>query len=108
VITFAAPLYFYSWPTQIKSVWDRLLPYFSQKSKVDVSGRRVILIATAGDNDGKCFDGLKKSFELACNYAKWQIAGELLVPGVHEATAVSSKKEILKQAFEMGENLKPE
>jgi multimeric flavodoxin WrbA len=108
VITFATPLYFYSWPTQIKPVWDRLLPYFSKNSKVDVSGRRAVLLATAGDSDDRCFDGLEKSFELACNYAKWQIAGELLVPGVHEATAVSSKEEILKQAFEMGENLKSE
>ncbi|MDR0764642.1 MAG: flavodoxin family protein [Synergistaceae bacterium] len=108
VITFAAPLYFYSWPAQIKPVWDRLLPYFSQNSKVDVSGRGAVLIATAGDNDEKCFGGLKKSFELACDFAKWKIAGELLVPGVHEATAVSSKEGILKQAFEMGENLKSE
>ncbi|MDR1581512.1 MAG: flavodoxin family protein, partial [Synergistaceae bacterium] len=90
VIAFAAPLYFYSWPAQIKPVWDRLLPYFSQNSKVDLSGCSAVLLATAGDNDDKCFDGLRKSFELACNYAKWQIAGELLVPGVHEATAVSS------------------
>jgi multimeric flavodoxin WrbA len=107
VITFVTPLYFYSWPTQIKPVWDRLLPYFSPNSKVDLSGHRAVLIATAGDDDDKCFDGLRKSFELACNYAKWKIAGELLVPGVHEAKAVSSKEEILKQAFEMGENLKP-
>jgi multimeric flavodoxin WrbA len=106
VITFATPLYFYSWPAQMKPVWDRLLPYFSPNSKVDVSGRGAVLLAAAGDNDEKCFDGLKKSFELACNYAKWQIAGELLVAGIHEATAVSSKEEILKQAFAMGENLK--
>ncbi|MDR2780306.1 MAG: flavodoxin family protein [Synergistaceae bacterium] len=108
VITFATPLYFYSWPTQIKPVWDRLLPYFSPNSKVDVSGLRAVLLATAGDNDDKCSDGLKKSFELACDYAKWQIAGELLVTGVYEATAVSSKEEVLKQAFEMGKNLKSE
>ncbi|MDR3164269.1 MAG: flavodoxin family protein [Synergistaceae bacterium] len=106
VITFVAPLYFYSWPAQIKPVWDRLLPYFSPNSRMDVSGRSTVLIATAGDNDDRCFDGLKKSFELACNYAKWKIAGELLVHGVHEANAVSSREEILKQAFEMGENLK--
>lgn len=26
-VAFVSPLYFYSWTTQIKPVWDRLLPY---------------------------------------------------------------------------------
>lgn len=28
VIAFVSPLYFYSWSSQIKPVWDRLLPYY--------------------------------------------------------------------------------
>jgi multimeric flavodoxin WrbA len=104
-LVFVTPLYFYSWSTQIKPVWDRLLPYFSPNSKVDIKGRRAALIATAGDDDESCFEGLRKSFELACNYAKWEITGELLVPGVHEASAVSGNEELLKRAFEAGKNL---
>jgi multimeric flavodoxin WrbA len=105
VMVFATPLYFYSWSSQIKSVWDRLLPYFSPNSKINVKARRVVLIASAGDNDESCFDGLKKSFELACAYAKWNIAGELLVPGVHEADAVSGNEGLLGRAFELGKSL---
>jgi len=105
VIAFVTPLYFYSWSTQIKPAWDRLLPYFSASSKVDVKGRRTILIATAGEEDASCFDGLKKSFELSCNYAKWNIAGELLAAGVYELGEAAGKEELLKQAFELGKNL---
>jgi multimeric flavodoxin WrbA len=105
VITFVSPLYFYSWSAQIKPVWDRLLPYFSANSKIDVSGRRAVLISAAGDNDASCFDGLKKSFELSCNFAKWEIAGEILVPGLYEAGAASKKQECLDAAFRAGNNL---
>jgi len=105
VITFVTPLYFYSWSSQIKPVWDRMLPYFHPKSKVDLKGRRTVIIATAGDDDPSCFDGLKKSFELACAYAKWEIAGVLLAPGLHEAGAAQSSEEWLKRAFDMGKNL---
>ncbi|MDR2780171.1 MAG: flavodoxin family protein [Synergistaceae bacterium] len=105
VITFASPLYFYSWSTQIKPVWDRLLPYFSANSKINVKGRRAVLISAAGDKDGSCFDGLKKSFELSCNFAKWEIAGEILVHNLHEAGAASKKPECLDMAFQAGKNL---
>ena len=105
VITFVTPLYFYSWSTQIKPAWDRLLPYFHPKAKVSLKGKRTILIATAGDNDPSCFEGLKKSFELACDFAKWEIADILLAPGLHEADAAKSSEEWLKRAFEMGKNL---
>ena len=105
VIVFVTPLYFYSWSAQIKPIWDRLLPYFSPKSKIDVKGRRTVLIATAGDDDASCFDGLKKSFELACAYTKWEIAGELLAPGLYESGAAQKSEEWLKRAYEMGKNL---
>lgn len=105
VIAFVTPLYFYSWSTQIKPIWDRLLPYFSPSSKVDVKGRSAVLIATAGDDDASCFDGLKKSFELACGFTKWRIAGTLLAHGVYEAGAAQSDEALLKRAFELGKNL---
>jgi len=105
VITFVSPLYFYSWSSQIKPVWDRLLPYFHPNSKVDVKGWRTVLIATAADEDPSCFDGLKKSFEIACAYAKWEIAGELLAPGLYEAGAAQGSEEWLKRAHDMGKTL---
>ena len=105
VIVFATPLYFYSWSSQIKPVWDRLLPYFHPKSKINVKGRRTVLIATAGDTDPSCFDGIKKSFQLACEYAKWEIAGELLASGLHEAGAAQSSERWMQLAFDMGKKL---
>jgi multimeric flavodoxin WrbA len=104
-IVFASPLYFYSWSSQIKPVWDRLIPYFSPNSKIDVKGRKSVLIATAGEDDAAVFDGIKQSFELSCKYIGWNIAGELLAGGVYDADAASGRQDLLDMAFELGENL---
>jgi multimeric flavodoxin WrbA len=104
-IIFASPLYFYSWSAQIKPAWDRLLPYFSKDSKVSLKGRKAILMATAGDTNASCFDGLKKSFELACEFAGIKIAAQILVPGVNEAGAIAEKTDALAEAFALGKSL---
>jgi multimeric flavodoxin WrbA len=90
VFVFAVPLYFYSWPAQIKPVWDRLLPYFSPNAKADIRGKRAVLLAAAGDESPSCFDGLRKSFELACGFCKLKIAGEICASGVYAVGDVSS------------------
>ena len=105
VLAFVTPLYFYSWSSQIKPVWDRLLPYFHPKSTIEIKSRRTVIIATAGDKDESCFSGLMKSFELSCAFAKWDIAGVLLATGLYELGAAKSDKELQKRAFEMGKNL---
>ena len=105
VIVFATPLYFYSWSAQIKVVWDRLLPYFHENSKVSIKGRKVVLLATAGDTEESCFDGLKKSFELASGYCGWEIAGTLCVPDVYPVGAIDAKADALKKAEELGKSL---
>ena len=105
VIVFAAPLYFYSWPSQIKPAWDRLLTYYMPNSKIDMSGRRAVLLTTAGDDSDTCFDGLRKSFELACAYCKWEIVGVICATGVYEAGAIAEKGGWLAKAESLGSNL---
>ncbi|MDR3320835.1 MAG: flavodoxin family protein [Synergistaceae bacterium] len=105
VIVFAVPLYFYSWPAQIKPVWDRLLPYYMPDSKVDLKGRNSALLATAGDTAPTCFDGLRKSFELASAFCGWNIVGEICATGLHEAGEISTKGDWLVQADALGKSL---
>jgi multimeric flavodoxin WrbA len=105
VIVFAAPLYFYSWPAQIKPVWDRLIPYYMPNSKIDMRGRRAVLLATAGDDSDTCFDGLRKSFELACAYCKWEIIGMICATDVYEFGAIAAKGDWLAKAESLGGNI---
>lgn len=54
MIVFASPLYFFSWPTQLKSVIDRLYPYTVEKSERSLTGKEcVLLLAAATDVEKK-------------------------------------------------------
>ncbi|MDO4559968.1 MAG: flavodoxin family protein [bacterium] len=106
VIVFASPLYFYSWSTQIKPVWDRLLPFFAADSKVSVKGKRAVLLATAGDTEISCFDGLKSSFRLACDFTNWPVAGMICAADMYPQTDMAEKgRKYLFEAYELGKNL---
>lgn len=106
VLVFASPLYYYSWSAQIKPVWDRLLPFFAANAKTNLKDKRAVLLATAGDTEISCFDGLKASFRLACNFANWNIAGMICAPDMYPKTDMAEKgRKYLFEAYELGKNL---
>ena len=55
---FVSPLYFYSWSSQIKPVWDRLLSYYMPGLSAN-SFQKAILLAAAGDTEERVFDGMR-------------------------------------------------
>lgn len=106
VIVFASPLYFYSWSAQIKPVWDRLLPFYAENSKIDVRGKKAVLISAAGDTEPECFAGLKESFRLACGYTQWEIAGEIYALGLYPKDAAANEgQKYIEEAYELGKRL---
>jgi hypothetical protein len=105
VIAFVSPLYFFSWTSQIKAVTDRLYPYCSPNSKVDISGRRAVLLAAAGDDDESVYGGMKLSFELMCGYCRWEIAGEILALGAGAAGEIANRGDWLERALNLGRGL---
>ena len=106
VVVFASPLYFYSWSTQIKPVWDRLLPFYGENSKIDLRGKKAVLVTAAGDEDAACFGGLRESFRLGCGYTKWEIAGEIYAPGMYPKDAVATGgRKYIEEAYELGKRL---
>ena len=56
VIAFVSPLYFYSWSSQIKPVWDRLLPYYMPGALRTTPSKKAKLLAAAGDTEERVFD----------------------------------------------------
>ena len=47
VIAFVSPLYFYSWSSQIKPVWDRLLPYYMPGALRTTPSKKTILLGVS-------------------------------------------------------------
>ncbi len=79
-IVFAMPVYWYSIPAQIKGVIDRIFSFcVAQKP---ISGKKMGLICCCEENDASVMDGVKLPMERTAALLKWDIAGEVLVPGV--------------------------
>ena len=85
-VVFAAPTYWYSFPGQIKNVIDK--HYAFMIGQKDIAGKDCALLACCEESELDVMDGLKGPFEKIANLVKWNVVGEVLVPGVLEEGAV--------------------
>ena len=79
-IVFTTPVYWYSFPAQIKAVIDKL--YSLCVGGKDVAGKECALIACCEEEDISVFDGVRIPYECTAALLKWKSVGEVLVPGV--------------------------
>lgn len=79
-IVYAIPVYWYSIPAQIKGVIDRVFSFcVAQK---DIAGKKCGLICCCEEHDVSVMDGVKMPIERSVALLKWDMVGEVLVPGV--------------------------
>lgn len=79
-IVFTMPVYWYTIPAQIKGVIDKLFSFvIGQK---DIAGKKCGLIACCEEDDISVMDGVRMPIERSAALLKWEIAGEVLIPGV--------------------------
>lgn len=78
-VVFTMPVYWYSIPAQIKGVIDRLFSLVVGGKPVD--GKRCALIACC-EEDTTVLDGVRIPMERTAALLKWEMVGEVLIPGV--------------------------
>ncbi len=101
VVVFATPLYWYSWSAQIKAVWDRMLPYVSDKAKTTVKGKQSVLLVTAGDEREDVFDAVLESFDRSASLLGLKLAGKICAHNVYDIGDIEEGN-WLDQAKELG------
>lgn len=79
-IVFTMPVYWYSIPAQIKGVIDCI--YSLVVGGKDISGKECALITCCEEDDISVMDGVRVPMERMCALNKWEMVGEVLVPGV--------------------------
>ena len=79
-IVFTMPVYWYSIPSQIKAVIDRI--YSLVVGGKDISGKECALIACCEEEDLTVLDGVRIPMERTAALNRWKMVGEVLVPGV--------------------------
>ena len=80
VVVFATPVYWYSIPSQIKGVIDRI--YSFCVAGKDIAGKECGLIACCEEEDMTVLDGVRIPIERSAALLKWTMVGEVLIPGV--------------------------
>lgn len=79
-VVFTMPTYWYSIPAQIKGVIDRLFSFVVGGK--DIAGKKCGLIACCEEDDITVMDGIRMPIERSAALLKWDVVGEVLVPGV--------------------------
>ena len=79
-IVFTMPVYWYSIPAQIKGVIDRIFSLVVGGK--DISGKECALITCCEEEDMSGMDGVRIPMERRCALNKWNMVGEVLIPGV--------------------------
>ena len=79
-IVYAMPVYWYSIPAQIKGVIDRVFSFCVAEKPI--TGKKMGLICCCEEHDASVMDGVKFPMERTAALLKWDIVGEVLIPGV--------------------------
>ena len=79
-IVYVTPVYWYSIPAQIKGVIDRIFSFVVGGK--DISGKKCALITCCEEQDPTVMDGVRIPIERSAALLKWEIVGEVLIPGV--------------------------
>ena len=81
MLVFATPLYWFSFPAQLKAAIDKMYSFFIGKKEFKI--KECALLVCAGDTNEAVFGGITASYKLIANFLNWQDKGVITVPGVH-------------------------
>ena len=79
-IVYAMPVYWYSIPTQIKGGIDRVFSLVVGGK--EVAGKKMGIICCCEEHDPTVMDGVRIPMERTAALLKWEVVGEVLIPGV--------------------------
>lgn len=101
-VVFTMPVYWYSIPAQIKGVIDKLFSFYVAGK--DIAGKKCALIACCEEDDMSVMDGVRIPIERSAALLKWNMVGEVLVPGVLNAGDIE-KTDGCKQAAALADKI---
>ncbi len=101
ILVVAFPLYWYSFPAQIKAFIDRLYAYVSPKTARPLKIKQTYKLVSAADFDESALIGLKQSCKSICTLMKWESVNSIYAVNINKKGEIA-KTDFLKEAEEMG------
>jgi len=102
MLVFATPLYWFSYPTQLKAAIDKFYSFLTAKRPLKIT--ECALLVTGGADDMSVFDGIVKSYQLMAGFLGWKDSGIVIVPGLHGKDEIL-QTDGLKRAEALGKSL---
>lgn len=102
VIVFAFPLYWFTFPMQIKAAIDKIYSIMVAGRKLRIE--QCALMICAEDDRECCFDGIVRTYELITEYLEWKDIGRITLTGVNHIGDVQ-KTDGLQHAEKLGESI---
>lgn len=102
IIVFATPMYWFSFPVQLKAAIDKFYAYLIAKR--DLKIKECVLLVSGGGTDLTTYEGITTSYKLIADFLNWQDSGIIIVPGLHDKDDII-KTDGLKKAEELGKSL---
>lgn len=87
-VVYATPVYWYSIPSQIKGVIDRVFS-FCVAGK-DIAGKKCGIITCCEEHDPTVMDGVTMPLHRTFHLLKWNLVGEVCIPGVFQAGDINN------------------
>lgn len=97
-VVYTMPVYWYSIPAQIKGVIDRIFSLVVGGK--DVAGKKMDLICCCEEHNPTVMDGVRIPIERTAALLKWDMVGQVLIPGVQNEREIK-KTNGCKQAAEL-------
>lgn len=78
-LVLCSPLYWFTFPAQIKAAIDKLYPYTPSRTQRQLKIRDTYLLMCAHDDAPEAFEGAQRTYEQIVAYKGWRDKGILLV-----------------------------
>ncbi len=101
-IVFAAPLYFFTFPAQIKAAIDKLYAFFVAGKPLKI--KESAFIACGETDDPAHFKGMVETYQIMAGFLGWADKGRIIATGVHTKGDVLGTP-FLQQAEALGSAL---
>jgi multimeric flavodoxin WrbA len=108
LIVWAAPVFCWSFPAQIKAAMDRCYCLFKFKTdpyKVLIEGKRLALVVTAGGDEYEGAENCVSTFEKFAQFARVKVAGRLVIAHAGQPQEVGNDPAIAARAEAFGRAL---
>jgi multimeric flavodoxin WrbA len=103
-LVFATPLYWYSFPTQIKAAVDKMYPYLADDCDRPLKIKESLLLVCGADSDLKMFEGIIATYREIALFMNWTDKGVLAMPNIVEKGDIEAT-DALRRAEEYGKSL---